>query len=185
MFSDPQKVVDQLKLSHGMHIADVGSGAGFYSIVFSEAVGSTGKVYAIDVQKSLLNKLNNEAITKNLHNVETIWGDIEKPHGTKIRDNMVDIVATVNIFFQVEEKKILAQEVARIVKPGGRVLVVDWSDSFGGLGPQLDHVFKPTMAKGLLEEVGLKVTEEIKAGAHHYGIVFTKPDIIKQATDNQ
>jgi len=174
MFSDPQKIVDQLGISPGMHIADIGSGAGFYSIACGKAVGPTGKVYAVDVQKELLERLKNSATAEDVHNIQTIWGDVEIDRGTKIRDNAVDLALAVNIFFQVEEKTVLSKELARIVKPGGRVLVVDWTDSFGGLGPQSEHVITAENVVALLEAQGLKRDGEVEAGAHHYGLMFKK-----------
>ena len=64
MFSDPEKNIEQFSLGKGMHVADFGTGSGFYALAAAEAVGETGRVYAIDVQKDLLEKLKKEA-----HNV--------------------------------------------------------------------------------------------------------------------
>lgn len=174
MFSDPQQVLDQLNISPGMHIADVGSGTGFYSIAAGKAVGAEGKVYAVDVQKDLLAKLATNAGSEGVRNIQTIWGNVELERGTKIRDNAVDIALAVNIFFQVEDNAGLAKELARITKPGGRVVVVDWTDSFGGLGPAPEAVVTAEEITKLLEAVGLKSGERVEAGAHHYGLVFTK-----------
>lgn len=174
MFSDPQQVLDQLNISPGMHIADIGSGTGFYSVAAGKTVGAEGKVYAVDVQKDLLDKLKANADNEGVRNIQTLWGNVELDHGTKIRDNAVDIALAVNIFFQVEDNGGLAKELARITKPGGRVVVVDWTDSFGGLGPQPDAVVTAEQVTAFLESAGLKPAGEVQAGAHHYGLVFTK-----------
>jgi len=65
-------------------------------------------------------------------------------------------------------------EIKRILKPGGRVLFVDWASSFGGIGPQSQHVFDEDMAKKLFEKHGFKEDSTIGAGAQHYGIIFRK-----------
>jgi hypothetical protein len=65
-------------------------------------------------------------------------------------------------------------EIKRILKPGGRVLFVDWASSFGGIGPQSQHVFDEDMAKKLFEKHGFKEDRTIGAGAQHYGIIFRK-----------
>lgn len=174
MFCDPDTILAQLEIVPGMHIADVGSGTGFFSIVASKLVGPTGRVYAIDVQKTLLDKLSTRATEEGAGNIQTIWGNVEQERGTKIKDGVVDLALAVNIFFQVEDNEGLACELARITKPGGNVLVVDWTDSFGGLGPQPDHVISLDEVATLIEGQGLKREREVKAGAHHYGVIFSK-----------
>ncbi|KND49954.1 MAG: hypothetical protein AB198_01375 [Parcubacteria bacterium C7867-003] len=131
MFSDPIKNIEQCSIQAGMEIADLGSGSGAYSLATAKALVSTGKVYAIDINKDLLNKLRNEGVKKGLYNIEVIWGDIDKFGGTKLRDYSVDMALLCNILFQLENKSEVVKEIKRILKPGGRVLVVDWSDSFG------------------------------------------------------
>lgn len=174
MFSEPSKNIEQLGIQAGQEIADLGSGSGAYTIASAKALISTGKVYAIDINKELLNKVKNEGIKQGLYNIEVIWGDIDAPNGTKLRDFSVDIALVCNILFQVENKDVLVKEVRRILKPGGRALVVDWSDSFGGIGPKPQSVFGLEKAKEIFEKNGFHVEREFSAGSHHYGLVFKK-----------
>lgn len=154
MFSDPKKNIEAFSLIPGMTIADLGAGSGAYCEPVAIAVGDKGKVYAVDVQKDLLAKIKNDANKNHILNIEVIWGDIEKVGGTKLRDGCVDGVIASNILFQLTNKEGFRAEVRRILKPGGRLFVIDWTDSFGGLGPQghlffqLLHVrifFRPTL----------------------------------------
>jgi arsenite methyltransferase len=174
MFSDPQKVIESSGILPGMDIADLGSGSGHYSMAAAKALLSSGRVYAIDAQKELLSKLKNNANGEGLHNVEVIWGDIEKPNGTKLRDSSVDMAFLCNVLFQLEDKSNIGKEIVRILKPGGRVLVVDWADSFGGIGPKPNMVVKKEKAMEMFEKLGFHMDKEIKAGAHHYGLIYKK-----------
>lgn len=174
MFSDPTKVVEQCGIQPGMDIADFGSGSGFYSLAASKALVSTGRVYAIDAQKDLLTKLKNHAIKEGCYNVEVIWGDLEKIGGTKLRDASIDLIFICNVFFQIENKENVIKEAIRILKPRGRIAFIDWSDSFGGIGPHQKSVFKKDKAKELFEKFGFSVDREILAGSHHYGVIFIK-----------
>ena len=175
MFSDPVKNIEQFSLGKGMHVADLGAGSGHYAFAASQAVGETGRIYAIDVQKDLLTKLKNEAQNRHLKNIEIIWADIEHVGGTKLRNLSMDAVIAANIFFQFEDKDKPCIEIKRILKGNGRVLLVDWSDSFGGMGPQPKDVFAKDMAEKLFEKHGFAKDKEIvSAGAQHYGIVFRK-----------
>ena len=174
MFSDPVKNVEQCGIQAGMEIADCGSGSGHYSLAAAKALMSTGRVYAIDVNKDLLTKLKNHASHDGMYNVEVIWGDIEKPNGTKLRDGSVDFVFLSNILFQLDDKDMVVKETKRVLKQGGRVLVVDWSDSFGGIGPTPKMVVKKDKAMELFEKTGFHLDREISAGSHHYGFIYKK-----------
>ncbi len=174
MFSDPTKVVEQCGIQAGMDIADFGAGSGFYSLAASKALVSTGRVYAIDAQKELLTKLKNHAIKEGQYNIEVIWGDLEKIGGTKLREASIDLIFICNVFFQIENKENVLKEAIRILKPRGRVVFVEWSDSFGGIGPHHKSVFKKDTALAFFEKFGFSQDREISAGSHHYGIIFKK-----------
>jgi len=174
MFSDPAKIIQQCGIQPGMIIADFGAGSGFYTLAVAQALSSTGKVYAIDAQKELLVRLETEARRINLSNVDVIWGDVEKSGGTKIKDSTVTLVLICNVLFQLEDKRSTLNEAKRILIPGGRVLVVDWQDSFGGIGPRKDQVVTKDAAVKLFESCGFASEREISAGSHHYGFMFKK-----------
>jgi ubiquinone/menaquinone biosynthesis C-methylase UbiE len=174
LFSDPKKNIEQCGIQPGMVIADLGAGSGFYSIEAGKALCGSGTVYAVDAQPGLLERLKNNARKENLTNVEVIWGDIEKIGGTKIRDSVVNLAMVCNVLFQIEDKKTALQEIKRILVPGGRVLVVDWSDSFGGIGPHKNSVVDKLIAESLFENAGFAKEREFQAGSHHYGFIFKK-----------
>jgi ubiquinone/menaquinone biosynthesis C-methylase UbiE len=174
MFSDPIKNIEQCGIQAGMEIADIGSGSGFYTLGAGKALIGTGRVYAVDVQKDLLTKLKNNATREGLYNVEVIWGDIEKVGGTRLSDACIDLAFVCNVLFQVTHKDELFKEIKRILKPSGRVLIVDWTDSFGGLGPQPDMVVSRNTAMDICESLGFVLDREIQAGVHHYGFIYKK-----------
>ena len=174
MFSDPQHNIAQFDLQSGMRVADLGAGTGALSVLIARAVGDVGKVYAVEVQKTLLEKLKNYAKAERVHNVEALWGDIERVHGTHLKDQMVDAVVASNVLFQVADKDGFVAETNRILKPGGKVLLVDWTDSFRGMGPHKDHVVTEKAARELFEKGGFTFVKKIDAGQHHYGLIFKK-----------
>ena len=174
MFSDPERNLNQFVLGSGTTVVDFGAGSGAYSFAASESVGEHGKVYAIDVQKDLLDKLKKEAKERHLSNIETIWSDLDHLGGTKLRDGSIDAVIASNVFFQIENKDNASMEMKRILKKGGRVLLIDWMDSFGGMGPEPKAVFGENKAKELFKKHGFAEDGKIDAGAHHYGIILRK-----------
>jgi ubiquinone/menaquinone biosynthesis C-methylase UbiE len=173
MFSDPSKNIAELGIDYGMKVADLGSGSGFYTIEVAKKVGPSGRVYAVDVQKDLLDKIKNGAKTAGLHNIEVVWGNIEKLGGTKLREAVADRVILSNTLFQVEPKdrENLALETKRILKTGGKLLVVDWNPG-GNMTPE--NVLTQVSAEGIFQKIGFSVEKNFDAGDHHYGIIFKK-----------
>lgn len=174
MFADPQKNIEQFELKAGMLVADIGSGSGFYTFAAAKSVGDSGKVFAVDIQKDLLTKLKNEATKQKLFNIEIVWGDLENVNGSRLASEAVQAAIVSNIFFQVKNKSVFIAEVSRILRPGGRVLFIDWSDSFGGLGPRTQDVFTESMAMEMWQAAGFSKEKNISVGEHHYGIIFVK-----------
>lgn len=174
MFSDPQKNIEQLDLEKGAKVADFGAGSGFYTLAVARAVGPEGRVYAVDIQKDLLEKIKNTARLEGLFNIEYVWGDLERLGGSKIQENSLDCAIVANVLFQVENKEFFLTEAKRILKPTGRILVVDWSESFAGMGPEAKRVITKEQAKKLFTDKGFKLVREIEAGSHHYGFIFSR-----------
>jgi ubiquinone/menaquinone biosynthesis C-methylase UbiE len=170
MFSDPEKNLKALGLRENSVIADLGAGTGFYSLAAAK-VATQGKVYAVELEKDFLDTIKHKAQDARLNNIHVIWGNVEKIGGTKIGDGVADAVIASNILYIVEDKEKFVQEIKRILRPGGKVLLVDWSESSI---MKADAVVTKDKAKGMFEKAGIMKEREIDAGAHHYGMILVK-----------
>ena len=173
MFSDPQKNIAELGIVDSMKIVDLGAGSGFYTIEAAKKVGVRGMVYAVDVQQDLLNKIKNSAGLVGLHNIEVVWGNIEKIGGTKLREAIADRIIISNTLFQIapEDRDNLALETKRLIKSGGKLMVIDWT-SGSPLSPK--NAVPRMLAEGIFQKVGFQIEKSFDAGDHHYGIIFKK-----------
>ncbi len=171
MFSDPASNLAKLGLIDGQKVADIGAGSGFYSIEAAKKVGSSGRVYAVDVQKDLLERLRSVAASSGIRNIEVVWGNAEKIGGTKLREGLVDRVVASNVLFQIEKPDDFSLEIKRILKPGGKVLVIDWS-GVTTLSPKV--IFPAVKAQALFEKSGFKLESSFNAGDHHYGLILSR-----------
>ncbi|HBA45465.1 hypothetical protein A2W67_02005 [Candidatus Nomurabacteria bacterium RIFCSPLOWO2_02_40_28] len=169
MFTDPVKNLKMLPLRDDDIVADLGAGTGYYSLAAGELVPQ-GKVYAVEIVKDFLTTIKNKVKDAKLNNIHIIWGNIEKINGTKIGDGIANVVLASNVLFQVEDKNTFIEEIKRILKPKGKVLLVDWSsDSFSPKG-----TISSTKARELFEAKGFILERDIDAGEHHYGMILIK-----------
>ncbi len=176
-FSDPHIVIEHAGIQPGMVIADFGSGSGRYAMETAKALVATGKVYAIDSIPELATRTAALAREERMSNIDVIVGDVTTPRGSLLADSSLDMVIMSNLLFQLttsEDKKTALTEAKRVLQPGGRVLVVDWQDSFGGIGPAAQYVVSKTAAQVLFEKNGFAAERELDAGSHHYGYIFKK-----------
>ncbi len=171
-FAHPATNVAALGVEPGMSVADFGAGSGHYTLAIAAALKGLGAVYAVDVQRDLLRRIKTEADKHAYKVVNVIWGDLEQPGASKVSDHSCDLVLISNLLFQVPDKVMPVMEAKRIMKPGGRVAIIDWTESFGGMGPIEAHVFKKEAALALARECGFSLLKEFAAGAHHYGLIF-------------
>lgn len=173
-FANPEANVRRIGFKEGMKVADFGAGSGAYTIALASVVGPSGVVYAVDVQRDLLTRIQNNATHAGYNNIEIVWGNIEVPGGVGIRDNLLDGVVLSNTLFQVDDKINTVKEAWRVLRPGGTLAVIDWSDSFGGLGPPQNAVVTQAEATLLCTDNGFAFKKDIEAGKHHYGLLFIK-----------
>lgn len=171
-FVVPEVVVSHFNIQEGDQVADLGAGSGFFLESLSNAVGGNGRVYACEIQRVLVDKLGDFIRIKGLGNVNVLWSDIEAENGTKISDYTLDAAVTVNTFFQFENKPAALKEIHRILKTGGNFHLIDWSESFAGMGPSPRDVLTKETAIDFAEESGFVLVREFPAGDHHYGLTF-------------
>jgi len=171
-FVQPAAVATHFHLKPGDSVADFGAGSGYFTKILAQAVGPEGRVYCCDIQKNLVEALGELVRRESLENVDVLWCDLEAENGSKLPDDSQDAVLLVNTFFQMEDKPAALAEIKRVLRRGGTLFVIDWSESFGGLGPQPENVISESDARALIETAGFTYERSFPAGDHHYGLAF-------------
>jgi ubiquinone/menaquinone biosynthesis C-methylase UbiE len=171
-FVMPEVVSTHFHLEEGSVVADFGAGVGYFIPALSKAVGPTGRVIACEIQKALVEKLGSFVRQQGLGNVNVVWCDLEAPQGNTLVDNSIDAGVMINTFFQFEEKAAAVAECQRVLKKGGALHVIDWSESFGGTGPAPEQVVDKQSMIAWFEGGGFVLEREYPAGSHHYGLTF-------------
>jgi ubiquinone/menaquinone biosynthesis C-methylase UbiE len=114
--------------------------------------------------------------------VAYIWGNIELPGGSKLGDNSCDVVIVSNVLFQAPDKRSLLMEARRVLRPNGKILLIDWTASFNNMGPTQDQIVSEAEAKKLAESCRMDVKRTIDAGNYHYGLILEKSSTLQAQT---
>ena len=170
-FIDPKEVLKPLKLKEDMIAADFGSGSGGWAIPLAKEL-EMGKVFAIDILEEPLSALRAKLKLEKIKNVDVIQSDEEETEGSTLAANSCNLVLMTNLLFQVENIPRVLLEAKRVLKPGGRILVVDWKEK-AALGPQGRRVL-PEQVYQAAKDLGLKVEKEFDASLYHYGLILAK-----------
>ncbi len=173
-FVNPAEIVHLFDLKEGSKFADFGAGTGAYVLAAAPLVGQNGQIYAIDIQKDLLLKLKQTVADAGYENVKFLWCDFENVGATCLPDNSLEIILISNTLFQLENKSGAFKEVHRVLKNTGKLYVIDWSESFKGMGPEKNLVVTKSQAIDLATASGFVLQSEFNPGEHHYGLIFIK-----------
>jgi ubiquinone/menaquinone biosynthesis C-methylase UbiE len=172
-FLNPALALSALELEPGMTVADFDTGSGFFARAAARAV-APGVVWAVDANRELLPRLKTLAEAEGLENIEVVAGNIEKAGGTHLPAGGFDAVIVANSLFGTDDRATVAAEAYRVLRPGGKALVIDWEDSFGGLGPAPEHVVSSAQVRELFAEAGFRAAGTAPAGQYHWGLLFHK-----------
>ena len=173
-FLNPSDVLKQLELHKDMVAADFGCGSGGWVIPLAKIL-EDGKVYAIDILEEPLSALRAKTKLEKILNIEVIKSDIEKT--SRLLENSCDLVLMTNLLFEVADIKKVLEEGKRVLRAGGKILVVDWTPPThhpeeSKIGPEKKVSLKEV--KKIAEEIGLESEKEFEASPYHWGLIFTK-----------
>ncbi|MFA6551054.1 MAG: methyltransferase domain-containing protein [Patescibacteria group bacterium] len=172
---DPQIVVTKTQMGERMTVGDLGCGrTGHFVFPMASAVGEHGLVYAVDILKDVLANIERRANQENIKQVKTVWSNLEIFGATKIESSSLDIALLINILFQSNKRSEIIREATRLLKRGGKLLVIDWKKIATPFGPSIEERLNKENLVAVCQRFGLELMEEFSAGAYHFGIVFLK-----------
>ena len=119
----PDLLLDALQLKAGMSVADVGAGTGYHSRRMARLAGPTGKVFAVDIQKEMLEIIDAKSRKESIGNIQTILGDTKNP---RLPRASIDLVLMVDVYHELEYPCEMVAAIREALKPGGRLVLVEF-----------------------------------------------------------
>jgi arsenite methyltransferase len=115
-------VLSKLALKPGMVVADIGAGSGLFTRPLAKAVAPTGRVYAVDIQKDLLDYVNKRNQEEHIQNVKTVLGEFNDP---KLPARDVDLAFINDVLHHIENRAAYLKALGGYIKPTGRVVIIE------------------------------------------------------------
>ncbi len=172
---DADFILEKAGVGPKMKVADLGCGAaGYFVIPAAKLVGPQGISYAVDIQKSALDGVKNNAKVEGVSNVELIWTNLEIVGAAKIPSNSLDVALLINTLNQSKKHGEIMREALRLLKVGGTLLVADWKKVGTPFGPSLAERIDPEKVKATALSLGFKLVESFDAGPYHFGLIFKR-----------
>jgi len=155
----PDEIINKLKILTGQHIADIGSGGGYFSFRFAKLVGKEGKVYSIDTNKDLLEFISNNANQQEQGNIKTILATEEN---IPLPEGKIDLIFMRNVYHHITNRVEYVKKLKKILKSDGKVAIIEYKKRgrlFGSHRPS-DHYVIPEVIIKEMETAGYQVEEK-------------------------
>ena len=168
-FVNPVQILEQVGLKSTMIAADFGCGSGGWTVPLAQRL-EDGQVFAIDLQAEPLSALESRAKLQGIKNIRKIVANVEK-RIPELKNFSCDLILITDLLFEVDDKEGVFQEAKRVLKPEGKILVVEWIPGVP-LGPKEGAPKKEEVIE-IAQNLGFQLEKEFKAGDYHYGLKFT------------
>ena len=165
------ETIAKLGLKPGMIVADIGAGSGIFEGPLAKAVGRGGTVYAVDVDQGLLDAINKKAREARVTNVTTVLGRFTDP---ALPASDVDVAFINDVLHHIEDRSAYLKNLARYIKPAGRIALIDFHPELGGHRNQPELQVSKDRAASLMAEAGFKPVEEISLFTEKYFVLYAR-----------
>jgi predicted methyltransferase len=120
-WQQPERIMDAIGIKAGMTIGEAGAGEGYFTFHLSSRVGEKGKIYANDINKGALDRIEKRCATDSIGNIVTVLGEVANP---LFPAGELDMVVMMRAFHHFEEPVEWMKNVIVSLKPGARLVII-------------------------------------------------------------
>lgn len=166
----PSKIVNALELKPSDVVADIGAGTGYLSFLMAPTL-TQGKVLAVDIQPEMLDIINFFKEEKHIDNVEPILATLNSPN---LPSESIDLAVMVDAYHEFEYPYEVMSGIAKALKPGGRVALVEYRGENPFIMIKGLHKMTQKQVKKEMQAVGLTWQETKNLLPQQHLMLFTK-----------
>lgn len=171
LWQRPDQIMDAMGIADGSVVADIGAGSGWFTIRLARRVGPQGIVYAEDVQHLMISAISRRVSREGFTNVKPVLGTNNDP---RLPPRSVDAVLMVDSYHEVQDRVTMLSNVAKALKPQGRLGIVDFRLDGTGPGPAPEERVSPDVVVKDAAQAGLKLIRQEPFLQYQYFLIFGK-----------
>ena len=168
----PDEIMDTLGIAEGSVVADIGAGGGWFTIRLARRVGANGIVYAEDIQPQMLEATMRRVAREGLGNVRRVMGTSADP---RLPTGAIDAALIVDTYHEFDNPDALLRNIAKALRPNGRIGVVDFKRDGLGPGPALEDRVDADQVVRDAEAAGLRLVRRETFLPYQFMLVFSRP----------
>jgi ubiquinone/menaquinone biosynthesis C-methylase UbiE len=173
---DPPTMIGRLGLHHGMHVADLGSGTGLFTIELAKAVGPTGRVFALDQSEEMRQVM----LEKGLPPMVRVMA-VDLHHDLPLPEGSLDCCFIAFVLHEITPPEHMVAQMHHVLRHGGKVAVLEFLDEApDGAGPPKARRIGATKLTDMLTAHGFESPEVLWQNDREYLLVATRPDPAKK-----
>jgi ubiquinone/menaquinone biosynthesis C-methylase UbiE len=177
----PDDVVRALNLRPGQVVVDLGAGTGYFARRFAPAVAPGGQVLALDVEPAMVEHMKRDARE---HALQNYAARAVKPHDPELTDASVDVVFLCNTYHHIANRPTYFRRVARALRSGGRVVIVDFVKREIPVGPPPQHKIAREAVVQEMAEAGYSLARAHDFLPYQYFLEFEVDGAVERGAGN-
>ncbi len=171
LWQRPDQIMDAMGIADASVVADIGAGSGWFTVRLARRVGPQGLVYAEDVQQAMLTAISRRVGREGLNNVRTVLGLKNDP---RLPAASLDAVLVVDAYQEIEDRVSILTNLAKALKPQGKLCIIDFRLDGTGPGPDSDERISPDVVVKDAKVAGLRLLRQETFLPYQYFLIFGK-----------
>jgi ubiquinone/menaquinone biosynthesis C-methylase UbiE len=167
-WQNPEAILMEIGLKPGNTFMDIGCGHGFFTLPAAGIVGEAGLVYGVDTNRPAVKGLEDIARQKGIRNLKLRAAKAER---TVFCEACADMIFFGIDLHDFQDPLKVLQNARKMIKPGGRLVDLDWKKEPSPWGPPLEIRFEEAKAQKFIEAAGFNIESVKSIGPYHYLII--------------
>ncbi|GIM30355.1 SAM-dependent methyltransferase [Clostridium polyendosporum] len=164
---NPKNTLIKAGFKDNMVLCDIGAGTGIFSFPATQI--SSSNIYALEISDSMIELLKNRMTERNTKNLKIKKVDSA---ALPLDNNSCDMTIMVTVLHEVEDKEFMLNEIKRVLKEKGKLMIIEFHKRKTPMGPPIDHRISEEFVEEICNSNGLKTIDKFSLGDNFYSIVF-------------